>query len=132
MLAYDAAHTVAGLVVKRGRTVVLECTYARQEQRLSLVQALAAVPEVPLRIVEFYVSPDEAVLRFRQRTQGTDLDEGAVRERAEGFPYSPQTLRLNSSTASPDRLATELTQWLRKRPAQVQPDVWAAAGRGWA
>lgn len=131
MLAYDAAHAVAALVIKRGRTVVLECTYARQEQRLSLVQALASAPEADLRIVEFHVSPDEAVLRLRQRTEGTDLDEGAVRERAEAFPYSAQALGLDSSTAAPDRLAAELTQWLRNRPAQVQPDIWAAAGRGW-
>lgn len=38
MLAYDAAHAVARVLLERGQTVVLECTYSRLEQRLSLAR----------------------------------------------------------------------------------------------
>lgn len=131
MLAYDGAHAIAALAVERGRTVVLECTYARQEQRLSLLSALAAAPEAALRVVEFHVSPDEAVRRFRQRVQGTDLDERAVRERAAAFPYSTVALSVDSATAGPDRLAAELLARLQSGPPPVHADAWAAAGRDW-
>jgi predicted kinase len=131
LLAYDAAHSLARLLVERGRTVILECTYARREQRASLVEALAGLPEVPLWVVEFVISPDDAVARFRERDQATDLDEGMVRERAEGFPYSDQGLLLKSSASTPEVLAQEVTEWLRHQPQPVQRVAWAEAGRAW-
>ena len=131
MLAYDAAHLLAHLLVQHGRTVVLECTYARAEQRRSLVSALAELPEAPLWVVELFVSPDDAVMRFRQRDQATDLDEESLRERAAEFPYSDRPLRLTSSSAPPDQLARQISGWLRQPPPPVDRDEWAAAGRGW-
>ena len=68
MLAYDSAHLLARMFLERGTTAVLECTYARIEQRLSLVDALAGVPAAPLWVVECFVSPEEAVRRFRRRS----------------------------------------------------------------
>jgi predicted kinase len=44
MLAYDAAHALARLLLDRGRTPVLECTYSRREQRASLLRELAERP----------------------------------------------------------------------------------------
>jgi predicted kinase len=131
MLAYDAAHLLARMLLKSGRTVVLECTYARLEQRVSLVDALSDVPEAPLWVVEFFISPDDAVTRFGQRDEATDLDERLVRERAEAFPYSDQAISLLSSASEPLDLAREITEWLRRQPQPVQRDVWANAGRGW-
>jgi predicted kinase len=131
MLAYDAAHFLARMFLERGRTVVLECTYARLQQRVSLVEALSDVPEAPLWVVEFFISPDDAVSRFRQRDEATDLDERLVRERAEAFPYSNQALSLTSSASAPLDLAREVTAWLQHQPQPVQRDVWAEAGRGW-
>jgi predicted kinase len=131
MLAYDAAHAVARVVVGRGHTVVLECTYARTEQRASLLEALADTPETPLWAVELFVSPDEAVQRFRQRHDATDLDERLVRDRAARFPYSDQPLRLPSSAAGPDELARQVSEWWRRRPAGLRREDWAASGRGW-
>ena len=131
MLAYDAAHVLARLLLQRGETVLLECTYARVEQRMSLLQALAGEPAAPLRVVEFFVPADEAVRRFRQRQQATDLDEALVRERAESFPYWPHALRLPSLEAAPVDLAAQIAAWLRHRPASAQPDLWAQAGRDW-
>lgn len=131
MLAYDAAHLLARMCLDRGRTVVLECTYARREQRSSLLAALADVPEAPVRVVELFVSPDDAVQRFRQRRQATDLDEALVRERATAFPYFDQALRLTSSAAPPDVLARDVSEWLGQDPPSVQRRHWADAGRGW-
>lgn len=131
MLAYDAAHAVGRMVLERGVTTVLECTYARREQRLSLLTALADKPQAPLWVVEFFISPDDAVRRFRQRQQATDLDETSVRERAEAFPYFGQAHRLMSSTAAPDALAREISGWLHQQPPSVQRDLWAEAGRTW-
>jgi predicted kinase len=37
MLAYDGAHALARVLLERGHTPVLECTYARREQRASLI-----------------------------------------------------------------------------------------------
>ncbi len=51
MLAYDAAHALARLLLKRGRTPLLECTYSRREQRASLLRELADQP-APLWVVE--------------------------------------------------------------------------------
>jgi predicted kinase len=131
MLAYDAAHVVARLLLEHGRTPVLECTYSRRQQRASLLRAIADVPEAPLWVVEFFVSPDDAVDCFRRREQPTDLDERLVRERAETFPYSTQAHRLVSTAATPDDLAREVASWLRQGPGPVQREVWAAAGKGW-
>lgn len=132
MLAYDAAHVLARTLVERGRTAILECTYARHEQRASLLKAMADLPAAPLWVVEFYVSPDDAIERFRRRDQATDLDEDLVRERAQNFPYSDQALRLVSSTATPDDLANQITTWLRHQPEPVDRDLWASTGRGWS
>lgn len=131
MLAYDAAHQVARLCVERGLTPILECTYSRLEQRAGLVTALADLPAAPLWVVEFFVSSDDAVERFRRRDQETDLDDQEVRERAEAFPYSGQALRVVSSGAAPEDLARRIAAWLRSRPAPSRRELWAEAGRGW-
>lgn len=131
MLGYDAAHVLARLLLERGQTPMLECTYSRLQQRASLLTAMADIPAAPLRVVEFFVSPDDAVQRFRRRHQATDLNEQLVRERAETFPYCDQALRLMSSAAAPDELADQITTWLRDQPGSIQRDQWAEAGKAW-
>ncbi|GAB4060729.1 P-loop nucleotide/nucleoside kinase family protein [Catellatospora paridis] len=130
MHAYDAAHLLARMFVDRGQTLVLECTYARRDQRASLLEALAG-SAAPLWVVEFFVTPDEAVSRFRQRLQATDLDEALVRERAEAFPYFDGALRVGSSSGTPEEHAQSIITWLRQGPRPVDQDAWARAGRGW-
>lgn len=102
MLGYDAAHVLARLLLDRGQMPVLECTYSRRQQRASLMQAFADVPDAPVHVVEVAVAPDDAVLRFRRRHQATDLDEQLVHDRARNFPYSDQALLLVSAGVSPD------------------------------
>jgi predicted kinase len=87
MFAYDAAHHLTRMLLARGTTVVLECTYARRDQRTGLRLALADVPSAQLWVVELFVSPDTAVRRFRTRDEATDLDEHSVHERSAAFPY---------------------------------------------
>lgn len=128
LLAYDAAHAVARSLLARGEGVVLECTYARHEQRSSLIEALGGAA---LWVVEVSVTPDEAVRRFRTRHQATDLDDEGVRERAAAFPYSSLALRLDSAAAAPEELARQVASWLHAGPRPVEPRAWAEAGRGW-
>ncbi|MFC0006492.1 AAA family ATPase [Micromonospora siamensis] len=130
MGAYDGAHLLARMLVDRGQTVVLECTYARRDQRRSLLRALAGSP-APLWIVEFFVASDEAVTRFRARRQATDLDEDLVRERADAFPYSDQALRVESSFGTPQEQAGRILTWLEQGPQPVDRKAWAQAGRDW-
>jgi predicted kinase len=132
MLAYDAAHALARLALDRGRTPVLECTYARLEQRASLLEALADLPEAPLWVVELVVTPDEAIRRFRLREQPTDLDEESLRERVGAFPYSDHALRLDSSAASSAALARRIVEWCRSGPKPAPRDTWGAEGRSWS
>jgi len=119
------------MLVERGLTPVLECTYSRLQQRASLVTAMADVPGAPLWVAEFHVPPDEAVQRFKQRHQATDLAQHLVRERAETFPYFEQALQVASSTATSDDLARQITAWLATKPESIQPDSWVQAGKGW-
>ncbi|MET7670190.1 AAA family ATPase [Micromonospora luteifusca] len=131
MRAYDGAHLLARMFVDHGQTVFIECTYARRDQRASLLEALADSP-APLRIVEFFVTPDAAVTRFRERCQATDLDEELVRERAEAFPYFDQALRVDSSFGTAEEQARHILTWLRQDPRPVDRNMWAQAGRDWS
>ncbi|MEU4421103.1 AAA family ATPase [Actinoplanes sp. NPDC024001] len=130
MRAYDAAHLLTRMFTDRGETVVLECTYARRDQRASLAAALAG-SAAPLLVVEFFVTPGEAVHRFRQRDQATDLDEALVRERAEAFPYCAEALRVDSAAGTPEEHAKSVIAWLEQDPQPVDPQAWTRAGRGW-
>ena len=129
MLAYDAAHVVAGMLLERGQTPMLECTYSRLPQRVGLLRALATSPAAPLWVVELAVTPGVALQRFRQRHQATDLTEQLVLERASTFPYSDCALHLDSSGAAPEDLAQQVCTWLREGPQPVDRDVWAAQAR---
>ncbi len=131
MLAYETTHACARTLVERGLTVILECTYSRSEQLASLVTAVRELTEVPLRVAEFRVPPDEAVRRFRERQQETDLNEQLVRESARTFPYWEQALQVDSSTVAPDALVHQINTWLSGDPPAVRPDLWVQAGRGW-
>lgn len=131
MRTYDAAHLLARMFVNRGEFVFLECTYARRDQRASLLEALAC-SSAPLWVVEFFVTPDEAVSRFRERRQATDLDETLVRERAAEFPYFDEALRMESSSGTPAEHARSIIAWLQQGPRPVDQDVWTRTGRGWS
>jgi predicted kinase len=131
MRAYDGVHLLARMFVNRGKTVVIECTYARRDQRASLLQVLAG-STVPLWVVEFFVTPDEAVSRFRERQQATDLTEALVRERAEAFPYFDEALRVESCAGTPEEHAQSITTWLQQDPRPVGQEAWTRAGRGWS
>ena len=54
MLAYKAGGLLARLVFETERMPVIECTYAWQHRRASLVEAFADARTAPLWIVEVY------------------------------------------------------------------------------
>jgi chloramphenicol 3-O-phosphotransferase len=131
MLAYKAGSLLARLVFEAERMPVIECTYAWQHQRASLVEAFADARAAPLWIVEVYVSPENALRRFQQSAthKATDLTEWKVRERAETFPYSDDALRLESASGTPHDLAQQIEAWLRGHPESVEREQWIRAGR---
>jgi chloramphenicol 3-O-phosphotransferase len=131
MLAYKASAFLARMVFDTERTPVIECTYAWRHQRTSLVEAFADARSAPLWIVEVYVSPENALRRFQQSAghQATDLTESKVRERAETFPYSDNTLFLDSASGAAHDLAQQVQAWLRGDPESVEREQWVGAGR---
>lgn len=131
MLGYDAAHALARTLAMHKYTAILECTYARQEQRASLLEAMSTASSRALWVVEFAISPDEAVERFRRRREATDLDEASLRERVENFPYWDEALRVDTSSADPRGLAHQVITWLQRRPASADWTGWVEAGRAW-
>ncbi|MCU1600873.1 MAG: hypothetical protein JWO22_1582 [Frankiales bacterium] len=122
--AYGAAHVLARRVLDSGRQPYLECTYARRDQRASLV---SAIPDVALFVVELVVTPDEAVARFAQRDQDSDLTEESLRAKVEAFPWSDQALRLEPGP--PTEQAWRVLSWLESGPAPIDAEAWVAAGR---
>jgi predicted kinase len=131
MRAYDGAHLLARMLIDQGDAVLLECTYARRDQRAGLVKALNGSGAL-LRVVEFVVSPEEAATRFRARTQITDLDDESLRERVEGFAYCAEAFRVVSAQGTPDDHARSVLAWLGHEPPAVDQDAWVEAGRGWS
>ena len=119
---------MARTLVADDRPVGLECTYSRRSQRESLCSALDDRPDVPVRLVEFWISADDAITRFRARSQATDLDERLMRVRAETYPYTPGALRLDSARARPEEAAQRVRTWLATRPAGIDRAAWTAAG----
>ena len=130
LLGYDTAHAVARTVFGAGLMPVLECTYSSRAQRTSLAAAFDDIPALPLWVVEFQVSPEEAVQRFRRRYEPSDLDEHMVRERAGSFPYSDKAMRVTPSTAVPHEVARQITAWWAEQPEPIPVDDWARAGKG--
>jgi len=126
MLAYDAAHALGRSVFHDGRTPILECTYARRDQRASLANAFE---DAALHLVEFVITADAVLPRFRSRDQETDLDEQSLRAKVESFPYTPDALRLDPST--PDDHAHRIHAWLDEKPPSIDRDRWVANGLAW-
>lgn len=131
LLAYRAAHDLTATFLGAGLDVVLECTYARREQRQSLLDAVEADGPWRLRVAEFAVTPDVALARFRARDEGTDLDEESLRERVGSFPFWSGATAWDASDADVAGLARAVWDWSRAAPADVDPDAWVRAGRGW-
>ncbi|TYL55252.1 ATP-binding protein [Nocardioides sp. BGMRC 2183] len=132
ILAYDAAHALARTLIVHQHTAILECTYARREQRASLLEAMSTLPFCALKVVEFVISPEEAVQRFRKRREATDLDETSLRERVENFPYWDGALRIDSSAADPRALADEVATWRQGGSPPADWIEWVEVGRSWS
>jgi len=128
MLAYDAAHALARLLLERGRTPVLECTYSRREQPTRLLREMADHAS-PLWVVEFEVSADDAVSRFHRRHQASDLTEQLVQERAQSFPRYDQALQLSSTATTVQDTARQIVDWLAQPPPAASRSRWAATGK---
>lgn len=74
------------------------------------------VASSPLWVVEFVVTADEAVRRFRERHEATDLDEAAVRERVDNFSYWDKAYQVTSSAAGQAAVAERVSNWRQQVP----------------
>ena len=102
-----------------------------QDQRSSLRGALAGLTPSPLRVAEMRVSADEAIARFRGRSEATDLDESSLRERVVNYPYWDGALQLESGFTAPEETARRVAGWLERSLEPVDVDAWTQAGRDW-
>jgi predicted kinase len=131
LLGYEASHALVRTILDNGRDCIIECTYARRDQRTSLRSALAGLYTSPLRVAEISVSAEEAVARFRGRRAATDLDESSLRERVVNYPFWDGALQLESGVAAPEEMARQVAGWLERSPEPVDVDAWTQAGRAW-
>jgi hypothetical protein len=109
------------------RTPVLECTYSRRKQRVSLLRELAD-HAAPLWVVELEVSAEDAVSRFRRRHQPSDLTDQLVQQRAQSFPHSDQALQFGSTATTAEDTARRIADWLAQPPPPADRPRWAATG----
>lgn len=131
LLAYDAAHSLVRTLLQHHRSCLLECTYARRDQRASLSRALAGFAAPPLHLVELRVSADDALARFGSRRDATDLDEVTLRERVENYPYWTGAQQLPSGSGTPEALAQRTVSLLAQSALAVDARDWTDAGRAW-
>jgi predicted kinase len=130
-LAYEAAHSLVGTLLQHDRSCVLECTYARRDQRASLSRALAGFAAPPLHLVELTVTTDDALARFGSRHDATDLDEVSLRERVENYPYWTGAHQLQSGSGTPETLAQRIVSLMARSALAVDARDWTNAGRAW-
>ena len=99
-LAYEIAARAIMPVLGRGLTAVLDCTYSRKEYRQQVVANIPA--DAPLVVVEFRVSVDAALERFRNRPvhDAIDLTPSIVAAKVASYPYGCGTGIVDSETSS--------------------------------
>ncbi len=97
-----------------------------------LREALAGLSPSPLRVAELRVSGNEALARFRGRSEATDLDESSLRERVANYPFWDGALQLESGSAPPEETARQVAAWLERSAVPTDMNAWTQAGRSWA
>ena len=125
-LAYWAMHRMAVVLLRLGRSVLLDSTYARTEQRKD-VEGIACHTGARLYVVECSVGPQDAVFRFRHRPAGhaaLDLTTQRVDALARGFPYCFVGLHLDTSK-SPVSCHKDIDSYLLESP--VSTNAWSVA-----
>jgi predicted kinase len=131
-LAYRAAHMLAEEMLRCGRPVMLDATYGSSEHRKS-VELLMTVLTVPLYLIEFNISPDTAVARFKGRSDhpAVDLTEERVRRIAERYFYSDQGLTVMTEMTPEDALQ-RAADYLRQARSLDVDSSWSASSIGYS
>jgi len=113
--AYRAMHFAAELLVRGGRSVILDAPYRHREDRDDLAAAVAR-SGARLRWIECHIAPDMASARQKVRgfdAERADLDETVVAERARQHPYTGQGLQLETGELSPEDCLRQVEDYLR-------------------
>jgi predicted kinase len=89
--SYSQMHIRAEQILQKGLPVILDATYGRKEQRLSIEQ-ITHETKAKVFLIECHVTPREAKKRFKSRTPthpALDLTEQRVYHLAIDYPYYP-------------------------------------------
>jgi len=130
-LAYRAMLLLAEELLSCGQHVMLDATYASSEHRLA-TEILAAKLAAPLFLIEFHISPEAAVSRFKNRSghQAIDLTEIRVRDLANKYPYSELGLTIMAEQQTADVLPY-IDSYLRRAEPLNTDGSWSASAEGY-
>ncbi len=128
-VAYMAMILMASELLKCGRTVLLDATFSRAEQRRA-VENCAVAHRAPLYLIQCRISPQAAAVRFTRRTDhpATDLSEERVRRLASTFRYVDAGLCLMEVDVAAGVIAAR-SYLAEGKPIPVD-GFWSAAASG--
>jgi predicted kinase len=123
-LAYEIAARSIKPVLDRGLSAVLDCTYSRKEYRQQVVDHVPS--DVPLVVIEFLVSVDVALERFRNRKvhHAIDLTPAIVAEKVAAYPYGAGAVTMNGETSG-DEIRARI---LRSLDGNLDRGKWVNGG----
>lgn len=128
-IAHRAAFLIAEKLLSLSRPVILDATYRTFAQRKS-VETCALKAGAQLYLIQCQVSPQEAVDRYRRRSNhpAIDLNPARIRRLADRYPYSRNGLVLPAKSFPVEsvRLAKRYVQLSRPVPVDGR---WSRAAR---
>jgi predicted kinase len=129
---YRVMHLLGEELLRNDRDVVFDATYGAREHRRA-VEALVTTLAVPLYLIEFHVSPDAAVARFKGRTGhlASDLTEERVRKIAQLYCYSGCGLAVTKEV-EPFSLLEQVNGYLRAGSNVVIDGRWSNSANGYS
>lgn len=113
--AYRAMHFAAELLLRAGRSAILDAPYRQEEDRADLDESVAR-SAARLRWIECHVAPQVAGERQKLRgfdPERADLDESVAAERARQHPYTGRGLRLETGELPPEECLRLVEDYLR-------------------
>jgi hypothetical protein len=125
-------HLLGEELLRSHRDVIFDGTYGASEHRRA-VEALVTALAVPLRLVEFRVSPDVAAARFRDRSDhpASDLTEERVRNIARLYCYSDCGLAV-AAEMPPSAALKKIESYLQAEKKLDVDGRWSNAASGYS
>jgi predicted kinase len=131
-VGYRAMHLLGKELLCSHRDVIFDATYGAGEHRRA-VEVLVTALAVPLRLIEFHVSPDVAAARFRDRSDhpASDLTEERVRNIAQLYCYSDCGLAVTTEM-SPSAALKQIESYLQAKRKLDVDGRWSNVASGYS